>query len=160
MLSLILHCTDDNVHQNAPERKDLKIKLLAEMDAGARPEVIIASSSSGIPSSQFIANCKKNPDRVLIGHPFNPPHLMPLVEVVPHPGTSEDAIKHAFDFYTAMGKRPVLVKHETPGFAANRLQAAVCSEAYSLVANGILSAVDVGESAIVALRTLQAMNPN
>jgi 3-hydroxyacyl-CoA dehydrogenase len=75
---------------------------------------------------------------------------MPLVEVVPHRGTSEAAIQQAFDFYTAMGKRPVLVKQETPGFAANRLQAAVCSEAYSLVANGTLSAADVGECAIAA----------
>jgi 3-hydroxyacyl-CoA dehydrogenase len=71
---------------------------------------------------------------------------MPLVEVVPHPGTNQKGIKNAFDFYTAMGKRPVLVKHETPGFAANRLQAALLNEAYSLVANGVLSAADVGQS--------------
>ena len=83
--------------------------------------------------------------RVLIGHPFNPPHLMPLVEVVPHPGTEESAVSVALDFYKAVGKRPILVKRETPGFAANRLQAALNYEAYSLVANGILSASDVGK---------------
>ena len=69
---------------------------------------------------------------------------MPLVEVVPHPGTNQDAINKAFNIYTSLGKRPVLVKQEAPGFAANRLQAALCNEAYSLVQRGILSAVDVG----------------
>ena len=132
--------------QNAPERLDLKTKLIGEIDASARPGVIIASSSSGIPSSQFIGDCKKDSSRVLIGHPFNPPHIMPLVEVVPHPGTSPEAIKTALDAYSAMGKRPVLVKKETPGFAANRLQAALLNEAYSLVANDVLSATDVGKS--------------
>jgi 3-hydroxyacyl-CoA dehydrogenase len=83
--------------------------------------------------------------RVLIGHPFNPPHLMPLVEVVPHPGTDKNAVTEALNFYKSVGKRPILVKREAPGFAANRLQAALNYEAYSLVANGILSASDVGE---------------
>ena len=77
--------------------------------------------------------------------------MMPLVEVVPHPGCSEEAIKQALSVYTGVGKRPVLVKKEVPGFAANRLQAALCNEAYSLVANGILSAVDVGEFGIFAM---------
>ena len=135
-----------NFHQNAPEKLGLKTKLIAEIDAVARENVIIASSSSGIPSSQFVTDCKKNPGRVLIGHPFNPPHLMPLVEVVPHPGSSQQAIANALEIYTSLGKRPVLVKKETPGFAANRLQAALCNEAYSLVANGVLSATDVGKS--------------
>lgn len=80
----------------------------------------------------------------MIGHPFNPPHIMPLVEVVPHPGSSQKATKQALEFYASLGKRPVLVKKEAPGFAANRLQAALCNEAYSLVANDILSAEDVG----------------
>ncbi|PHH62072.1 hypothetical protein CDD82_2048 [Ophiocordyceps australis] len=71
----------DFVQENAPEKVDIKTKLIGEIDAGTRPDVVIASSSSGIPSSQFISKCNKNPGRVLIGHPFNPPHLMPLVEV-------------------------------------------------------------------------------
>lgn len=145
----IQHCDDASDKltfsiQNAPEKLELKNKLIGEIDAGARPDVVIASSSSGIPSSQFINCCKKNPGRVLIGHPFNPPHLMPLVEVVPHPGSSQDAVNEALDIYAALGKRPVLVKQEAPGFAANRLQAALCNEAYSLVQRGILSAADVG----------------
>lgn len=132
--------------QNAPERVDLKIKLIAELDAGARPEVVIASSSSGIPSSHFISNCAKNPGRVLIGHPFNPPHLMPLVEVVPHPGTDSKSVDIAVRFYRSIGKTPVVIKREVPGFAANRLQAVLCNEVYSLVSNGVMSAKDVGKS--------------
>ena len=116
---------------------------MGEIDAGTRPDVIIASSSSGITSSSFIGNCK-HPERVLIGHPFNPPHLMPLVEIVPSPMTSAEHIDGAISFYKSLGKRPVLVKKEVPGFAANRLQAGLCSEAYSLVRNGVLSAEDVG----------------
>lgn len=107
--------------------------------------MILASSSSGLPSSQFVTDCKKNPSRVLIGHPFNPPHLVPLVEVVPHPETSQSAIETAINFYKGLNKEPVLVKKETPGFIANRLQAAVCQEAYSLVSRGVISAEDLGE---------------
>jgi 3-hydroxyacyl-CoA dehydrogenase len=104
---------------------------------------VIASSSSGLPSSAFIGDCKKDPSRILIGHPFNPPHLIPLVEVVPHPGTSPDAVSIAREFYKSMGKKPILINHETPGFVANRLQAAINSEAYSLISRGIVSAEDL-----------------
>lgn len=131
--------------QNAPERLDLKKKLIAEIDSKTRPEVVIASSSSGIPSSQFVTGCK-HPERVLIGHPFHPPHIMPLVEVVGHPGSSESAIATAMRFYTSVDKRPIHVMKETPGHAANRLQAAVMNEAFSLVSHGVLTAADVGES--------------
>lgn len=130
--------------QNAPERLDIKRKLFAHLDAHTRKDAIIASSSSGIPSSQFVTECKHNPARILIGHPFNPPHLIPLVEVVPHPGTTESYTKQAVEFYRWLGKSPILVKQETPGFIANRLQAAVMSEAYSLVNRGIVSAEDLG----------------
>ncbi|KAH7475016.1 3-hydroxyacyl-CoA dehyrogenase [Fusarium oxysporum f. sp. albedinis] len=133
----------DFIQENAPERTDLKIKLIAELDAGTRPGVVIASSSSGIPSSQFISHCAKNPGRVLIGHPFNPPHLMPLVEVVPHPGTDSDSVDTAVSFYKSIGKTPVVIHKEVPGFAANRLQAVLCNEVYSLVSNGVMSAKDV-----------------
>lgn len=131
--------------QNAPEREDLKTNLVGEIDASTRPEVVIASSSSGLPSSTFIGQCKKNPGRVLIGHPFNPPHLLPLVEVVPHPGSDEGSIQTAMDFYKSIGKFPVHVKKEVPGHVANRLQAALNSEAYSLVARGVISAEHIGK---------------
>lgn len=81
----------------------------------------------------------------MIGHPFNPPHLIPLVEVVPHPATTDQYTKRAIDFYRSVGKKPILIKKETPGFIANRLQAALYNEAYSLVARGIVSAEDLGE---------------
>ncbi|KAH8901759.1 hypothetical protein GQ53DRAFT_790123 [Thozetella sp. PMI_491] len=132
----------DFVQENAPERLELKQNIIAELDAGLRPEVVIASSSSGIPSSKFITGAKRHPERVLIGHPFNPPHLIPLIEVVPHQDTSTEASSLALDFYKSLGQKPILLKHELPGFIANRLQAAVVVEAYSLVARGIVSAED------------------
>lgn len=131
--------------QNGPERLDIKRPLIAHLDANTRPDITIASSSSGLPSSQFVTDCTKNPSRILIGHPFNPPHLIPLVEVVPHPGTNAETVSAAMNFYEGLGKDPVLVKQETPGFIANRLQAAICNEAYSLVERGVISAEDLGK---------------
>jgi 3-hydroxyacyl-CoA dehydrogenase len=124
---------------------DFKRQLFSEIDARAPRDVLLISSSSGIPSSEFVTDCKINPARVMVGHPFNPPHLVPLVEVVPHPGTREVYVTRAMDLYRHLGKTPVLIKQETPGFIANRLQWALCTEAYSLVARGIISAEDLGE---------------
>lgn len=129
--------------ENAPERVDFKTKLIGSLDAVLPESTIIASSSSGIPSSQFTGECKVNPGRVLIGHPFNPPHLIPLVEIVPHPGTSPEIVQRTMAFYESLGKAPVLIKKEVPGFLANRLQAAIIAEAYSLVRNGVASPEDV-----------------
>jgi 3-hydroxyacyl-CoA dehydrogenase len=95
-------------------------------------------------ASQFAAECKNNPSRILIGHPFNPAHLVPLVEVVPHRRTGDSYTARVMEFYKYLGKSPVLVKKVTPGFIANRLLAALCKEAYSLVQRGILSASDLG----------------
>jgi len=139
------------LQKNAPEKPELKLKLLAEIDEKSRKDIVIASSSSGIPSSKFIGQCK-NPERVLIGHPFNPPHLMPLVEVVPHPGTSKAAIATALQFYNILGRKAIHIKDETPGFVANRLQAALCNEAYSLVSRGIVSAQELGKTIIKSCR--------
>lgn len=129
--------------QNAPEKPDFKAKLVADIDAHLPAHGMIASSSSGIPSSQFIGQCIVDPSRVLIGHPFNPPHLIPLVEIVPHPGTSPAVVQRTTDFYKQLGKSPVVMKKEAPGFLANRIQAAVLCEAYSLVSRGIASPEDV-----------------
>ncbi|KAI7349574.1 hypothetical protein KC320_g5975 [Hortaea werneckii] len=118
----------DFIQENAPENIEIKSKLLAELDRDARKDVIIESSSSGIPSSALIGLCK-NPERVLIGHPFSPPHLMPLVEVVPHPGTSESTISEAMVFFKCIGRNPVCIKQEVPGFVANRLQTGAQSSA-------------------------------
>lgn len=113
------------------------------LDEHARPEVVIASSSSGLPSSKFIGKCEKNPGRILIGHPFNPPHLIPLVECIPSPITESSAVDTALKFYKSLGKRPILLSKEVPGFVANRLQAAMNAEAYSLINRGIVSAEDL-----------------
>ncbi|CRL24058.1 Fatty oxidation complex, alpha subunit FadB [Penicillium camemberti] len=136
----------DLIQENGPERLDFKRRLFAHLDANTPDHVVIASSSSGLPSSEFITECKKNPARILIGHPFNPPHLVPLVEVVPHQGTGDAYVTAALQFYRSLGKDPVLVKKETPGFIANRLQAAVCAEAYSLISRGVVSAEDLDKT--------------
>jgi len=133
----------DFVQENGPERVDLKHALFATLDRATRPEVILASSSSGLLPSVIQAGCPDHPERVLIGHPFNPPHLIPLVEVVPGSQTSESAVDRAVQFYAAVGKRPIRLRQEVPGHVANRLQAALWREAYSLVDRGIASVSDI-----------------
>ncbi|KAB8225845.1 hypothetical protein BDV33DRAFT_187171 [Aspergillus novoparasiticus] len=133
----------DFVQENGPERQEFKRELMKTLDEWTRPGVVIASSSSGLPSSAFIQQCKRDPSRILIGHPFNPPHLIPLVEVVPHAGTSEEYISTAMRFYQSLGKKPILVHQEVPGFVSNRLQAAINNEAYSLISRGVVSAEDL-----------------
>ncbi len=133
----------DFVQENGPEREDVKHALFAVLDAAARPEVVLASSSSGLLPTVIARGCALHPERVLIGHPFNPPHLIPLVEVVPGERTSDAAMKRAIEFYTAVGKRPIRLRHELPGHVANRLQGALWREAYSLVERGVASVADI-----------------
>jgi carnitine 3-dehydrogenase len=131
------------VQENGPEREDVKHELFAVLDAAARPEVVLASSSSGMLPSVIAQGCPRHPERVVIGHPFNPPHLIPLVEVVPGEKTSEQAVEAALAFYTAVGKRPIRLRQELPGHVANRLQAALWQEAYSLVDRGVATVADI-----------------
>ena len=133
----------DFVQENGPEREDVKHALFAVLDAAARPDVVLASSSSGMLPSVIARGAAKHPERVLVGHPFNPPHLIPLVEVVPGEKTSDAAVEQALAFYTAVGKRPIRLRQELPGHVANRLQAALWQEAYSLVERGIASVADI-----------------
>jgi len=133
----------DLVQENGPERIDFKKKLYKQLDELLPPEVIIASSSSGLPMSQIQSDAAQHPERCVIGHPFNPPHLMPLVEIVGGTKTSEETIERAMEFYTSIGKKAVRLNKELPGHVANRLQAAVAREAYYLVAEGVFSAADV-----------------
>ena len=133
----------DLVQENGPERIDFKKKLYGQLDELLPPDVIIASSSSGLTMSEIQSACASHPERCVIGHPFNPPHLMPLVEIVGGAKTSEDTIARAAEFYTAMGKRTVRLHKEVPGHVANRLQAALAREVYHLVAEGVVSAADV-----------------
>jgi 3-hydroxyacyl-CoA dehydrogenase len=131
------------VQENGPERLDVKHQLFARLDAAAPPGTVLASSSSGLLPSAIARGCPGHPDRVLIGHPFHPPHLIPLVEVVPGERTSPAAVDQAMAFYTALGKRPIRLRQELPGHVANRLQAALWREAYSLVDRGVASVADI-----------------
>lgn len=130
------------VQENGPEREAIKIPLFAKMDALLPPEVILASSSSGLRITPIQAACLHG-SRVLIGHPFNPPHLIPLVEIVKGDHGSDDALATAKLFYEALGKTPIVLRKEVPGHIANRLQAALWAEALQLVASGVASAEDV-----------------
>jgi carnitine 3-dehydrogenase len=133
----------DFVQENGPEREDVKRDLFAVLDAAAGPDVVIASSSSGLLPTVIARGAPDHPERVLVGHPFNPPHLIPLVEVVPGERTSEAAVERAMAFYLAVGKRPIRLRQELPGHVANRLQAALWQEAYSLVERGVATVADV-----------------
>jgi 3-hydroxyacyl-CoA dehydrogenase len=133
----------DFVQENGPEREEVKHALFAVLDAAARPEVVLASSSSGLLPSAIALGCPRHPERVVIGHPFNPPHLIPLVEVVPGNGTAEAAVEMAVAFYAAIGKKPIRLRQELPGHVANRLQAALWREAYSLVDRGVATVSDI-----------------
>jgi 3-hydroxyacyl-CoA dehydrogenase len=129
------------LQESGPEREDLKIALFAELDAALPKDVVIATSSSGLLISRVAVKCK-HPERCVIGHPFNPPHLIPLVEVVGGEKTSPEAIAKAMDFYRALGKHPIHIKKEVRGHVANRLQAALWREAVHLVADGVVSVAD------------------
>lgn len=133
----------DFVQENGPEREEIKTALLAELDAAAPADVVIASSSSGLLPSVIQQECRVHPERVLVGHPFHPAHLVPLVEVVPGRLTSEAAVAAAMAFYHDIGKRPIRLRMELPGYVTNRLQAALWREAYSLVDRGAATVADI-----------------
>jgi 3-hydroxyacyl-CoA dehydrogenase len=135
----------DFVQENGPERPDFKTKLYSDMDEVTPVDSIIASSSSGITPSVMQTNCK-HPERVLVGHPFNPPHIIPLVEVVGGTRTSPEAIQQAMKFYAAIGKKPILLKKELPGHVANRLQAALYREVAYVIDQGVLSVADADDA--------------
>jgi len=132
----------DLIQENGPERIDFKKKLYGQLDNLLPPEVIIASSSSGLTMSEIQSGCGSHPERCVIGHPFNPPHLVPLVEIVGGAKTSEETIQRASEFYQSIGRRTVRVRKEMPGHVANRLQAAITREVYYLVSEGVVSAAD------------------
>ena len=131
----------DLVQENGPERPDFKIKLFADMDALTPETTILASSSSGIPIGVSQSSCK-HPERCVIGHPFNPPHLIPLVEVVGSEKTSSATIERTIAFYASIGKRPIHVRKEVVGHVANRLQAALYREIVYLIEHDVLSVSD------------------
>jgi ketoreductase RED1 len=125
----------DVVQENAPERLELKQQLWAAIEAAAPPDALFASSSSALPATA-VAQRMRQPERLVIAHPFNPPHLVPLVEVVPGARTDPAVADRAVAFYRAMGKRPQLIRKEVSGFVANRLQNALFREAVHLISQG------------------------
>ena len=131
----------DFVQENGPERPDFKIKLFADLDDATPAESIIASSSSGLTMSTIQSGCRR-PERCVIGHPFNPPHVVPLVEVVGGTKTSPETIRRTIAFYRSIGKKPIHVRKEVVGHVANRLQAALYREIVHLIAQEVLDVAD------------------
>lgn len=132
----------DFVQENGPESIDLKRNLFGRIGEAAPAGAILATSSSSLLISDIQAGIR-HPERIVLGHPFSPPHLVPLVEVAGGRETSADAIEAAMAFYRRIGKRPVRLNREVIGHIANRLQAAVWREAYHLIASGLATAEDV-----------------
>ena len=130
------------VQENGPERIEVKVALFEAIGAVLPPEAIIASSSSTLLPTAMQARCR-HPERVVLGHPFNPPHLIPLVEVVGGARTSSEVVERAMRFYASIGKHPIRLNKEMPGHVSNRLQAAVWREAAYLVEQGVVSVADV-----------------
>jgi len=134
----------DLIQENGPENVEFKQNLYSQIEASSKPTVLVLSSSSGIPASVFTEKMK-DASRVLIGHPFNPPHLIPLVEVVPGKRTSKETVAEAVAFYSVIGKKPIVIEKEIPGFVANRLQSALFRESIYLVSQGVVSIESLDE---------------
>ena len=130
------------VQENVPEQLEVKHRTLAQLESAIAPGSVIASSASGLTLGQMQAGMK-NPARLVLGHPFNPPHLIPLVEIFGNRVTDPDAIDEAEAFYIGCGKVPIRLRREVPGHVANRLQAALWREASHLVTTGVASLEDV-----------------
>jgi 3-hydroxyacyl-CoA dehydrogenase len=131
------------VQENGPERLDLKRDLFHRLDAVAPAQTILATSSSSITVSEIQDACAHHPERVVLGHPFNPPHLIPLVEVSGGVATAPEAVERTLGFYRAIGKHPIHLRKEVLGHVANRLQAALWQEAFHLVATGVADVADI-----------------
>jgi carnitine 3-dehydrogenase len=132
----------DFVQESVPERLMLKAKVFTEMDQIAPPETILASSASGITMDMVQPGCKRHPERCVLGHPFNPPHVIPLVEVAGGPKTSEAVIERTMAFYASIGKKPIRLRKSVPGHVGNRLQVALYKEILYLIQQGVLSVED------------------
>jgi len=138
------------VQECIPENVDLKIKIFTQLDSLASPGAILASSTSAIPASKFTENLKGR-NRCLVSHPINPPHVVPLVEIVPAPWTDEAVTAKTRLLMESVGNKPVVLKKEVPAFAQNRLQYALLAEAFRLVEDGVLSPEDVDTTVVYGL---------
>jgi carnitine 3-dehydrogenase len=132
----------DFVQESVPERLILKARVFAQMDEVAPPDTILASSASGITMDSIQSGCKHHPERCVLGHPFNPPHIIPLVEVVGGAKTSEAVMDRTMQFYASIGKKPIRLRRSVSGHVGNRLQAALYREILYLIQQGVLSVED------------------
>jgi carnitine 3-dehydrogenase len=146
-----LRCTSDLaeavagaqfIQESAPENMELKQALYEELGRLVPANVVIASSTSGLPMSDIQARCS-TPARTVVGHPFNPPYLLPLVEIVGGAATDPAAVQWLSDFYKVAGKAPLILKKEIPGFIATRLQEAIWREALHMISNGEATVEDI-----------------
>ena len=135
----------DFVQESAPEREDLKLSLHEKVSLATKPETIIASSTSGLLPTDFYANAK-NPSRCIVGHPFNPVYLLPLVEVLGGEKTSDETLTRATRFYESIGMRPLRVRKEVPGFIADRLLEALWREALHPVNDGVATTGEIDDA--------------
>ncbi|CAN5130494.1 L-carnitine dehydrogenase [soil metagenome] len=137
----------DFIHEAAPEREDLKIRLFKELDAHARPDVIIASSSSGFLPTRLQSDCA-HPGRIIIGHPFNPVYLLPLVETVPGEKTSSEAMERAGVYFESIGMHVLRLKKEIEGYICDRLQEALWREALHILDKDVGTTGDIDDSIV------------
>jgi carnitine 3-dehydrogenase len=135
----------DFVQESAPERLELKRALHASISSAARADVLIGSSTSGLLPSEFYCDAQ-HPERCLVGHPFNPVYLLPLVEVVGAARTSPEAVRAAIEVYTSLGMRPLHVRKEVPGFIADRLLEALWRESLHLVNDGVATTGEIDDA--------------
>ena len=135
----------DVVQENTPEVLESKLGIFSRMDAAASPETVLLSSTSGLSMTEIQVGCV-HPGRAVVGHPFNPPYLMPLVEVVGGEQTDQEAIDWAAEFYTASGKHVIKLKKELPGFIAGRMQEAMWREMLHMVTNGEATVEEIDEA--------------
>ncbi len=133
------------VQESAPENYAAKQALVAALDEHGSPEALFASSTSGLLITE-IAKFSKHPERCIGAHPYNPPHLIPLVEINKGERTSEETIRTAYDFYKRIGKEPIVLQKEALGFISNRLQLALYREAVDLVLRGVCSVEDIDKA--------------
>ncbi len=137
----------DFIQENAPDSLQIKNKLHRELDQLTLPEVIIASSSSGLLPTD-IQNGTAYPQRIVIGHPFNPVYILPLVEIVRGSDTSSETAQQAAQFYEQIGMYPLMVKKEVDGYISDRLQEAIWREALHMVADGVASTKDIDDAIV------------
>ncbi|MPM16180.1 L-carnitine dehydrogenase [bioreactor metagenome] len=135
------------IQESGPENYAVKRSIIESIEAYAPKDAIIASSTSGLSITE-ISKDMKHPERLVVGHPYNPPHLIPLVDICKGEQTSEEVAQCAYDFYTLLGKEPVMLKKEALGFIANRLQMALWREATEMVHRGICSLEDIDKAVV------------